>query len=1045
MRPVHANLKPYLHRINPRIQTAVEFITVEAEDKLAIQSDWDAATQSPGGNFDSFKDGTITLAESDISAISHTTSNDFITFLEPGTPFDSCQVSSDTPDCITPAVYAAIEFDSDVGQRVRIRKFKAWLTRNRAGGADYDGAFKLEFFTIVWYGVQDSFVIQGFPLGFDRDIAMLRPISDPVFVNARDSGGLAKGAPDWPGPSDTELVEFDLTNQFLEVGKLPIPELRVTVDDLNGRQYNQRIVLAKITTLLGTNTNYGWGINTAASFSTNGDYSLFQVNLLTVVGDGAFMKRRLAEPFMIIGPVDGSDSSSHRKAGQMRCELVVSQYPSGTSTIKKQLDLGSVPASAAAVEFGAIFDKPVGTTCNPQVSKDDIAAYVTFADGQTAADLSLPAQQTYFLRYQMVSDTNRESSPRGVELSVKEVARVDVTDLVRLSDGDYSIDPRNMRSEIRKITVDVIRDGSRDFLDRASRLAYENHPNALEIALYIRADKSTTPPRDEWMLIDVFSVIDSESFFGAERFTATSVLEKLKRDIPRAIETSPGSDVFLRTPIQFIDDSAATVFSTLLTEAQVGGRHKGQPPVNTLTDPQDGSTVTPSLTKDIIKLVEVKREMDRLALIMGGAVITRAGRIAFIEMFGEKSTVGFLSAEEIRVERTPRNLPERTISYRVPFGFDSDRDEFTSEVVTIDSDALANLGVPTIKRRSAELDDEAAKYLPDAEHARAVGFPLIKAFGGGVLFPWQLTSIIPHPEWEAGDMLGIETDRITVRDPIDNRGLKGRTFTKAVIAGSNPQGTRFTLWVRSFSDIINIGEESGGIGDLPNVPEILSTSLSETDGNVSGRKVKRCVVVDGETKEVHVYRRKDNWPTVDDTQIGQLDTRYRVRIMTGAFGWCHEGEGFVTDDVVHDIWVPANPRFKNPLGERKEYSYTVTGSSTPVIVSSSRDNTSVGTDCTTKRTVTLTWTTDGATDGAQDMKIYRSIIGGPQKFEPFILIKTEASPVTVTSYVADALMFEDSGGARLSARFRLDLVTGGTVEDTDTHEEDDIFDGVVCF
>ena len=70
MRPVPDNLKKYLYRINPRIELAVEFNTVLAEDAANTKLEWEAGTQTPAASFfdtpppGAFADGTLKLEAS---------------------------------------------------------------------------------------------------------------------------------------------------------------------------------------------------------------------------------------------------------------------------------------------------------------------------------------------------------------------------------------------------------------------------------------------------------------------------------------------------------------------------------------------------------------------------------------------------------------------------------------------------------------------------------------------------------------------------------------------------------------------------------------------------------------------------------------------------------------------------------------------------------------------------------------------------------------------------------------------------------------------
>ena len=245
------------------------------------------------------------------------------------------------------------------------------------------------------------------------------------------------------------------------------------------------------------------------------------------------------------------------------------------------------------------------------------------------------------------------------------------------------------------------------------------------------------------------------------------------------------------------------------------------------------------------------------------------------------------------------------------------------------------------------------------------------------------------------------------------------------------------------------GVRNGRMGPMATVvvaaderAEILDSSVLQTGAGSGGNaSVKRSVDVDSHTTRVKVYRRLDNWPTLDDSQGGNLDALYYKGWIDSDDSWSYENFGYGTGDVVYDIFVPVNA--DNSPGMREEYSYTVLSGDPvdPVITSMSRVQTAQGTGCDAadRRKITVTWATDNAADGPQDMEIYVRVDGGS-----WVLDFTEASPVSNTSYVFTSIYTYGAAGAARTEDFKLELVTSAVTEDTATRNDEDNFTGLPC-
>jgi hypothetical protein len=202
-------------------------------------------------------------------------------------------------------------------------------------------------------------------------------------------------------------------------------------------------------------------------------------------------------------------------------------------------------------------------------------------------------------------------------------------------------------------------------------------------------------------------------------------------------------------------------------------------------------------------------------------------------------------------------------------------------------------------------------------------------------------------------------------------------------------------------------------------------------------------VKDSQTVAIDIYRRKDNWPTIDSSSGTDLDLTYFKGEIDGGDVWAFEDDFWASSEVVYEIAVPKD--WNRNAGPRHEDSYTVTGSADPAITSAVLTETTGGTACTTgnQRQMGIVWATTNVTDLSHDINIYYRV-------EPYLgwtLSTSQVSPVTNTSGDFYVPMYESSAGdaVLLDVEARLDLTTGGsTVYDTRIAFSGDIFIGIYC-
>jgi phage minor structural protein len=179
--------------------------------------------------------------------------------------------------------------------------------------------------------------------------------------------------------------------------------------------------------------------------------------------------------------------------------------------------------------------------------------------------------------------------------------------------------------------------------------------------------------------------------------------------------------------------------------------------------------------------------------------------------------------------------------------------------------------------------------------------------------------------------------------------------------------------------------------------EILDTEVAQSGNEATGNAiVTRSYEPDYRTASIRVYRRKDNWPTKDGTQTGQLDPKYDRGTIGPNDLWQYKDGGYSGSDVVYDIAVAMD--VNGVEGERQEDNYTVTTSPTPHFTDAYRGVDDTGTNCTSdRRSDTVYWATANVTDANHCVRVYRkaSWIGTWEE------IKEEQSPLTNQDYTDD--------------------------------------------
>lgn len=224
------------------------------------------------------------------------------------------------------------------------------------------------------------------------------------------------------------------------------------------------------------------------------------------------------------------------------------------------------------------------------------------------------------------------------------------------------------------------------------------------------------------------------------------------------------------------------------------------------------------------------------------------------------------------------------------------------------------------------------------------------------------------------------------------------------------------------------------------VDPTVTVTLSEPVGGT----LRATWVPDDDVVFVRVYRKKNGsgngWPTTNNNVDGPLDKDQLVRTIYvhedgGAFdgtgaavgpgGVQWEETGYVNTDVAKVIVVPF--RTQEHVGERATASRTMTGSGGAALTAFTAAKTAAGSTCLAAAEITVSWTPNGTVaDVTHDLKIYRRLNDGD-----WVLVKTETSPASVTSYVDEVEDYEDTGsGVWYHWLYSYELVAGATVLDS---------------
>lgn len=230
----------------------------------------------------------------------------------------------------------------------------------------------------------------------------------------------------------------------------------------------------------------------------------------------------------------------------------------------------------------------------------------------------------------------------------------------------------------------------------------------------------------------------------------------------------------------------------------------------TITDTNTNPTPGRSNAAD-----DAKMELDALAYIAGFVNITSQGKIKAVDVFGAQGVKVTFTPEAIKPTTIAAGLRQRQAEAFVAWGWNGSF--YKGEAYGVNAAALAKLGNAYID--PTPLDDTICQWLVQQTGdpanqcgvANALATRIVNAFGTGLIL-WSFESNYAYPELEPGDLVAVPTDWFVASDPATGNAISGPSYALGIVQSCEPYGRAFTVWVRSYSDILSaaqVGVRSG--------------------------------------------------------------------------------------------------------------------------------------------------------------------------------------------------------------------------------------------
>lgn len=782
------NLAEVLQRVHGRWFPKVEVLTASREAVRDYQEGMQLGTQSPAGSLEFSADGSVRLAA---------TSQQDITALSTGAgKFTQLQ------DDLSLGNQRALLYELDAARvsPLAVTKVTLHLHRKANGAlAAFDGSFYLRA-----YRVQET--------------------GHPALLIPGTRWNLAPSAPIQVQASQVVWVSDEADVDFI----LPAPGIatdfiRQGTDRPTGKQH----ILFVLTIAGGTNnnTNAAWMYNTTGGESTTagkGTLSWWSISQAT-----ATPHFPNAEGPTLLSTGGWYSVAEDTNLGRAAIYVRTNTGASATLTFTGAgtFDLGA--AVTGDQEFAGNGETPTGTGLTYEVWNG--TAWVAYNSGDRAT-IELPTvakAQTRDLRVTFAGSTDNLRTPVLRVVGMRDVTAVDVSNLLgeELPDTFYQItDLVACKAEVAELTLRIVRHGTNaDADDTITRIISSlANVSATHVRLSISAPGLA---RKDELHVDTYRVDDYTASDAALDLVCVSALDRLKLPIPKRALVSSNWVVTPATYATAGGDTLTSVF-TDLRDGQLGldSRYRGSVPQHGPTDqggttwskvqgqvgaPGIGTAGKTELAKDVL---------EQLARIAGGVLSTSQGRIHYRDLFETTKVLAATFPErEIAWTDTPPGLRQRAPRVLVSFQPTTlGGKDWTKSIEREDGSLIAAIEQAGTEAGTQvdQIPDEVSRWMrcsapqplgttppDDAEGlADAVAHRHVRTYGAGLLV-WGFTSRIPYPHLQFGDLVAAETSRFVGRDALLSREIRGSIWARGVIVGRNLWGTRFALFIRSWSDL----------------------------------------------------------------------------------------------------------------------------------------------------------------------------------------------------------------------------------------------------
>lgn len=570
------------------------------------------------------------------------------------------------------------------------------------------------------------------------------------------------------------------------------------------------------------------------------------------VGDGGTLVKDAAEyvasvkTFAQPAAVDDGTIAGTRyveqgvSGGLPRFELESRSYTEAAIAFTtKRLNLATAPTGPVEVvavgqrpaQSGLTFElrEPGGVTWH-EVQDGDLIGEDNTATG--GSDLSgLAVRQDYDARVTLTPSTAADRSPIARRFGIMERESVVFVGEGSVEAGEWGFsDLTRMKGQLTEVILRLQKTGVRDFRDPVTELFSENFPAELEMRLWFGHPDLA---RQYWLHIDSFLIDDWDAVNGSVVVQCVSVLTAARKIIP-----AYDSELRTREAFEYANVSLAAVYDDLLV-GQIGlaGRRIGP-----------GVDDEETLVTKWIEESDAKDELDRIAFLAGGGVISSQGRAKFVPLIddGERqpnsTPVHVFERGSFTGERLSPGLADRVDEAFVLWGWNNVLEKFEGEDVGIHGNAFAHYGTARINP-PLRLEDETSKWIPvsgvdDGDPPRTfsvlgerIAQRTVESLGVGRIV-WPIRSNYPLPWLEPGDEVAIEVEDFIGRDPNDPHPIKGPLNARGVITRvHDPAGFRFSIWIRSYADLMPESATLERHG-IPREPQVLDATVSiSNDGS----------------------------------------------------------------------------------------------------------------------------------------------------------------------------------------------------------------------